>query len=77
MNADRLIAWMQLFLTVLFTMGFFGVTSVVLFGRAHIPTDMIRIADTLFGGMLAILTQQSGYWFARQRNAVAAPPPSE
>lgn len=71
MTNDTLTAWMQLALTVLFSLGFFGVTAVVLFGRAEIAPDLLRIADTLFGGMLAILTQQSAYWFARQRNAVA------
>ena len=68
---EMLTAWMQLFLTVLFTAGFFVVTFVVILGRAAIQPEMIRLADTLFGGMLAVLVQQSGYWFARQRNAVA------
>lgn len=71
MTNENLTAWMQLFLTVLFTVGFFIVTMVVVLGRAQIGPDLIRLADTLFGGMLAILVQQSGYWFARQRNAVA------
>lgn len=77
MNHDNLTAWMQLGLTVLFTVGFFGVTFVVVFGRAMIEPDLLRIADTLFGGLLTILMQQSSYWFARQRNAVAEPPKGE
>lgn len=74
MKAENLTAWMQLSLTVLFTLGFFGVTFVVVFGRAAIDPELLRIADTLFGGLLTILMQQSSYWFARQRNAVAEPP---
>ena len=63
---------MQFALSVVFTLGFFAVTAVVTLGRAHIPDGLIRLADTLFGGMLAIETQIVGYWFARQRNAVSS-----
>jgi len=71
MNHDRLTAVMQFALTIVFTVGFFAVAFIVTLGRAQIDPELIRLADTLFGGMLAILTQQSAYWFARQRNAVA------
>lgn len=73
MNSDRLTAIMQFSLTIVFVVGFFAVTFVVTLGRAKIDPNLLRIADTLFGGLLAILTQQSSYWFARQRNAVTAP----
>ena len=73
MNSDKLTAIMQFALTIVFVVGFFAVTFVVTLGRAKIDPNLLRIADTLFGGLLAILTQQSSYWFARQRNAVAAP----
>jgi hypothetical protein len=71
MNHDKLTAVMQFALTIVFTVGFFAVAFIVTLGRAEIAPELIRLADTLFGGMLAILTQQSAYWFARQRNAVA------
>ena len=71
MNNDKLTAVMQFTLTIVFTAGFFAVAFIVTLGRAQIDPELIRLADTLFGGMLAILTQQSAYWFARQRNAVA------
>lgn len=70
MTHDRLTAVMQFSLTIVFTAGFFSVAFIVTLGRAEIDPNLIRLADTLFGGMLAILTQQSAYWFARQRNAV-------
>lgn len=71
MTQDRLTAVMQFTLTIVFTAGFFAVAFTITLGRAQIDANLIRLADTLFGGMLAILTQQSAYWFARQRNAVA------
>lgn len=64
-------AILQFALTVIYTAGFFAVAFIVILGRASIDASLIRLADTLFGGMIVILTQQSAYWFARQRNAVA------
>ena len=74
LHNERLTAIMQFALTIVFTVGFFAVAFIVTLGRAKIDPELIRLADTLFGGMLAILTQQSAYWFARQRNAVADTP---
>lgn len=68
MTSERLTAVMQFVLTIVFTAGFFAVSFIVTLGRADIDPQLIRLADTLFGGMLAILTQQSAYWFARQRS---------
>lgn len=74
MNGERVIAFAQICLTVLFTLGFFLVTAIVLFGRASIPADQLRLADTLFGVLGTIMAQQSSYWFARQR---VSPPDKE
>lgn len=59
---------MQFFLSLLFTIGYFVTLGIVLFGRADLPTDQIRLVDTLFGVLSAVLVQQSGYWFSRQRS---------
>jgi len=71
--SEKLVAVMQFSLTVLFTLGFFLTLGLVTLGRAHIPAELVRIADTLFGGLIAILTQQSAYWFARQRGQTNLP----
>lgn len=67
MTNERLTAVMQFSLTLAFTAGFFVIAFIVTLGRARIDANLIRLADTLFGGMLAIVTQQSSYWFSRQR----------
>jgi hypothetical protein len=74
LEAERLTAVMQFALSVVFSIGFFAVAFVVLFGRASIPPDQLRLADTLFGVLGAVLAQQSSYWFARQRGQTREPP---
>lgn len=64
---DRLTAYAQIALTILYAFGFFFTAAVVMFGRASVPPEQLRLLDTLFGALTAILTQQSAYWFARQR----------
>lgn len=66
---DRVVAGMQFFLSLLFTIGYFVTLGIVLFGRANLPAEQIRLVDTLFGVLSAVLVQQSGYWFSRQRGA--------
>lgn len=66
-TSEKITAIMQFALTVLFTFGYFFITAVVLFGRAEISPEQMRLADTLFGILSAVLVQQSGYWFSRQR----------
>lgn len=65
---DRIVAIMQFTLSVLFSVGYFAVVLIVLFGRAELPAEQLRLADTLFGVLSAVLVQQSGYWFSRQRS---------
>lgn len=65
---DRIIAIMQFTLTLMFSVGYFAVVIIVLFGRAELPAEQLRLADTLFGVLSAVLVQQSGYWFSRQRS---------
>lgn len=66
-RGDRVVAGMQFLLSLLFTTGYFATLAIVLFGRAEIPPEQIRLLDTLFGVLSAVLVQQSGYWFSRQR----------
>lgn len=66
--SSKLVATMQFLLSLLFTVGFFAVMILVMFGRADIPPEQIRLADTLFGVLSAVLVQQSGYWFSRHRS---------
>lgn len=72
-EAERLTAVMQFSLSVLFSIGFFMVAALVLLGHAKIPADHLRLADTLFGGLLTVLVQQSAYWFSRQRGQTPDP----
>lgn len=65
---EKLVATMQFTLSVLFTIGYFFIVAIVLFGRAELPAEQLRLADTLFGVLSAVLVQQSGYWFSRQRS---------
>ena len=65
--SDRVVSFMQFFLSLLFTVGYFAILGLVLFGRAELPAEQIRLVDTLFGVLSAVLVQQSGYWFSRQR----------
>lgn len=67
MRSDRVVAAMQFLLSLLFTVGYFVTLGIVLFGRADLPAEQIRLVDTLFGVLSAVLVQQSGYWFSRQR----------
>ena len=71
-RGDRVVAAMQFLLSVLFTLGYFAVLGIVLFGRADIPIEQLRLVDTLFGVLSAVLVQQSGYWFSRQRSQEAS-----
>ncbi len=73
-DAERLTAWMQFALTVMFTVGFFTVVYVVLWRQTAIPKEHLRLADMLFGSLVTILVQQSSYWFSRQRGQTPLPP---
>jgi hypothetical protein len=64
---EKLTAFMQFSLSVLFTIGYFAITYIVLTGRSDLAAEQLRLADTLFGVLSAVLVQQSGYWFSRQR----------
>jgi hypothetical protein len=70
-NSDRITLVAQLAITLIVVVGFFVMLGIVTMGRASIPTDQMRLADTLFGALCAVLVQIASYWFARQRNAVA------
>lgn len=71
MNTDRVTLIAQLSITLVVVLGFFAMLGIVTMGRASIPSDQMRLADTLFGALCAVLVQIASYWFARQRNAVS------
>lgn len=67
MTSDKVIAFIQVGLSVLLILGYFFVFSVVIFGRATIPADQLRLADTLFGSLSTLVGLVVNYWFSRQR----------
>lgn len=72
-TTDRVTIIIQAVLTAIFLIGYFGIVGIVILGRAKLPADQIRLAELLLVALTTILPQITGYWFARQRNAVAQP----
>lgn len=73
-DADLMTAYMQFLLTLVFVIGFFWATYIVVRGTSIIPEQHLRLADMLFGSLVTVLVQISSYWFSRQRGQTAAPP---
>lgn len=72
-TTDRATIIIQAALTAIFLAGYFGIVAIVILGRATLPAEQVRLAELLLVALTTILPQITGYWFARQRNAVAAP----
>lgn len=70
---ERLTAYMQFLLTLVFVVGFFVVVYVVVRGTTVIPAEHLRLADMLFGSLTTVLVQISSYWFSRQRGQEPGP----
>jgi len=71
---ERLIAWAQIGLSVLFLVGYFTVLILFMLGHARIPTDykeaFAGLLSLMTGGGLSILY----FWFQRSRTQAFEPP---
>lgn len=76
-DADRITAYMQFLLTLVFVVGFFWATYIVVRGTSIIPEQHLRLADMLFGSLVTVLVQISSYWFSRQRGQTPVLPPEK
>lgn len=63
----RGVSWAQLWLTILFVVGYFGVLYVLLVGKAAVDDSHSDTLHALLGVLTATVVQVMGYWFARQR----------
>lgn len=61
------IAAAQTLLTGTLFMALFLLIYVVFFQREVMPDQMVRLADTLVGGIISLSTMACSYWFQRQR----------
>jgi hypothetical protein len=62
------IAWSQVVNFTLTLLGFMGLMFVIVLGIAHLNNESEKLAYTMLGVLGTILTQQSGYFYARQRS---------
>ena len=73
---ERLIAWAQIALSVLFLTGYFTVLILFMLGYAKIPTDY----KEAFAGLLSLMTGGGltvlYFWFQRSRTTALEPPTS-
>jgi uncharacterized membrane protein len=63
----RGVSYAQLWLSILFIAGYFGVLYMLLSGRATVEKEHTNAAHALIGVLSATVVQIMGYWFARQR----------
>jgi hypothetical protein len=71
MKQDTVTMLAQLTLSLLLFMGFFVALYVAWFSPVKVEADRLRVIDTMVGVLGATFTMVVGFWFARQRNAVA------
>lgn len=64
---DLLLARAQVWLATLFSMGFIGVIFTLIFYHQNFTPDGRAMLTGLAGVLGTIVTQQSGYFFARHR----------
>lgn len=72
MNAERITLIAQLVLSLLVFSSFDIALYMAWFAQGEIPAERLRIVDTMVGSLGTLLTVVGAYWFARQRNAIAA-----
>lgn len=74
MTNERLIAWAQIALSVLFLSGYFTVLILFMLGHARIPADY----KEAFAGLLSLMTGGGltvlYFWFQRSRTPELPPP---
>jgi arginine exporter protein ArgO len=72
-TTDRITMIAQIVLSILLFIGFHVALYLAWFSPHEIDPERLRIIDTMVGVLGAAFTMTIAFWFARQRNAVAAP----
>lgn len=74
-QAGSKIAWGAPVVSVIITLGFFGVMFMLLFVRTEMPTNVFALLNILLGVLAALFTQVGNYWLGSsagsRRNADA------
>ena len=70
-TTDKVTMGAQILLSMLLFIGFFVALYMAWFSPVQISAERLRIVDTMVGVLGATFTMVIGFWFARQRNAVA------
>jgi len=87
-DTDNLLSKAQISLSHIMALGFLGVIFTLIFFHASLDETSKTLLTGLAGVLGTIVTQQSGYWFQRQRPhtledgtddsaPLLSPPPSE
>ena len=63
----RGVGWAQLWLSVLFLTGYFGLVYLLMSGITHVDESHTHILHEVLAFLAASLGQVVTYWFARQR----------
>lgn len=63
----RGVGWAQLWLSILFVLGYFVVLGILLTGHVTTDREHTNASHALIGVLSATVVQVMGYWFARQR----------
>jgi hypothetical protein len=65
---EKLTAQAQVFLFALSLVGFLGLLFAIVLGFARLDGTSEKLAYTMLGVLGTIVTQQAGYFYARQRS---------
>ena len=76
-DVDVLLARAQVGLAVLFSTGFIGVIYLLLIYHSTLSDTQVTIVTGVLGVLGTIVTQQSGYFFARSRPHTPADPQAD
>lgn len=76
-TTDKVTMGAQIVLSILLFIGFFVALYVAWFSPHKIDPDRLRVIDTMVGVLGTTFAMVISFWFARQRNAVAAPEPHD